>query len=55
VFLAKAIVHVSVSTHTGPDIVQVGEGKRHKNRRQMKRSAYGLRLPAPKVVTLKLT
>ena len=31
----------------------MGEGKRHKNRMQMKRSAYGLRLPTPKVVNLK--
>jgi len=32
--------------------VQVGEDKRHKNRMQMKWSAYGLRLPTPKDVTL---
>ena len=53
-FLAKGIVHVSVSIHAGPDISQCrwGEDKRHKNRMQMKWSAYGLRLPTPKDVTL---
>jgi hypothetical protein len=30
VFLAKVIVHVSVSIHTGPDIVQVARQKTQK-------------------------
>jgi hypothetical protein len=28
VFLAKGIIHVSVSIHTGPDIVQGGGGQK---------------------------